>query len=316
MLIGRTPRFVDRFGSQWDTIQHIKDTRTIEALPRECVFIALNLEGWVDSVNEIGIAIVHASEQKQLSPLQAGDIDDFHQSNGIEVHTITILEQIRDRTPGPAKHSRQTIVAKEQVADVLDKVLADAKSHASTVVLIGYDMYTEFDWMSQYCPQLLDHFRHWVDVQELVEADCGARPSLAKLMAHLSGLDLPKTKRTGHRAATDAMKMLGVLSVLQAGESLKYHQPAYVKHHDRPPRLWERSAFRARLTAADGGLLPRELSTTQGLVNAFSTYDLKAVVVDDRTVIDGKARECWVSFHGQEPMHRFAADADRFTLCS
>lgn len=245
MLIGNTtPPFVARFGRIWHDTTHLKDITSVRALPDECVFVTFDVEGFTHSVHEIGMAVVRVATGKPLRPLRDADLNTFRNDNGIQAYTVNILENPRAQNRGPAKNSKQSFTSIGRVQYHLQQIFCRHRPKGCPLVLVGYDLYNDFDWMAHYCPMLLSYFTYWLDVQELVQADCGARPKLDRVMASLAGRDPQRVRHKSHRAAMDGVNMLAVLSVLMDGQKLTYVEQPYVNiTKSRVPSGWEKSAF-------------------------------------------------------------------------
>ena len=75
------------------------------------------------------------------------------------------------------KYGCDVTVRSNAVGETLNQTLPSIEQGSHHLALVGYDMYTEFD-CSRENPSFLSPFKHWLDVQELVAASCGSRPSL------------------------------------------------------------------------------------------------------------------------------------------
>lgn len=314
MLIGKEPAFVKLLGPAWQNVNHIRSREELKACVDDCILIAFDLEGWVTRVSEVGLATLRVSPAKPLLAFQDGNLGPFQEDNLIAGHTVMISEYLRDRTSLPAKYSDNRCVSKDDIERTLHEITPPNGSEAPKRILVGYDLYTEFEWVAQVCPSFLENFDYWVDVQELVEEACGSRPSLSKLMASPSGKDPATTNQYRHRAAVDAVKSLAVTSILVSDQEMNYKAPAPIKLHPRTPRKWEETAFRARITAEDGDRLPARISTPRSLAKQFSAYDLKIAFVDERKLLDGRAEEWWMAVYTEAKLDELAEAFDHSVI--
>ena len=61
-------------------------------------------------MHEIGIASVNITSSKPIVLFNGSDLDNFQQTNNIDVHTISVSEYTSDRKPGAAKYGDHRLV--------------------------------------------------------------------------------------------------------------------------------------------------------------------------------------------------------------
>jgi hypothetical protein len=81
-----TPRHVKELGTPWTEIRCMSQLNKISNDSSDTVLVAFDVEGWTESVNEIGLAYQHIRSSTTLKVLQHGDVDAFHDQNHVEAH--------------------------------------------------------------------------------------------------------------------------------------------------------------------------------------------------------------------------------------
>jgi hypothetical protein len=311
MLLGKEPEFAKRLGPIWQSTVPIQDLATLKKHITSSTLIAFDLEGHVAQINEIGLASLSISEVKKLQPLatEDGGLRRYYDENEVQAHTIIIWEEREKRKQEAIKYGGHVTVHKEEVGKTLLELLSTIGPD-SDLTLVGYDMYSEFDWISRECPSFLSRFKHWVDVQEIVEECCGSRPSLLNTLAAMKIIDRDPTKSHGHRAANDAVRTLAVLSNLVSFGSFDYQQDTRTKLFSTSPRHWRNFPFKARITTRDNSILPPCIKTPRALATLFKAYSPTAVLIDSRTAAVRGVRVWWVCVPSECTLDALAAGVD------
>ena len=186
-------------------------------------------------------------------------------------------------------------------------------------MLVGFDMYAEFRWISQECPQLASLFAAWVDIQEIIEKklECPG-PSLISAMNALGITDRSKgTGKKSHRASNDAVRCLAVLCGLISSNSPSHGIPC--REHkvcvfQKMPQFSRCShahtnPFTAFIPNSDGGILPTQYTAPRSLVGLFAKYELKAVAFNSREFLKHNGvRTWWISLSNLKSLEHLAAD--------
>lgn len=216
MLLRKEPDFAKRLGSLWRSVLRVQDLETLRKLMPNSTLVAFDIEDHVTSINEVGIAAVSISGANcALYPSSDGTVRTFCSENAVQAHTIMVREMLAKRGNDSIRYGDQVTVRDSEVSQTLVQKLSSL-GKSEHLILVGYAMYTEFDWTSRHCPDFLANFSSRVDIQDIVEACCGSHPSLSRAMAalKLSHRNPTKSLPHGHRAANDAVGTLATLASL------------------------------------------------------------------------------------------------------
>jgi hypothetical protein len=316
MLLSREPHFIKRLGAIWSSVSHIQDLSTLKKQLLGSTFVAFDLEGHVTRINEIGLATLHVAKSKPLHIPELGSIRTFYDRNKVHAYTVIIEEEQRKKTYEAIKYGNHVTVPNKEVGKTLHTILSALEEKSNQLILMGYDMYTEFDWISRACPSLLSRFNYWIDVQDAVEETCGSRPSLLNTMEamNLADQEAGKAQPSGHRASNDAVRTLAVLSTLLSVKTFEYHRLPTTKLLSTTPRHWDNYPFKARITAYDDCILPTCIKTPRALSAHFSAYRPMAVLINSRAAASKGVRVWWVCLRNRELLDNLADDVDRSIL--
>ncbi|KAI9694139.1 MAG: hypothetical protein M1822_003410 [Bathelium mastoideum] len=315
MLLGKEPQFVRRLGSIWDSVIHITNLDTLRECMMNSILVAFDIEGHVASINEVGMAYLHVSEAKPLRASQDGTLRTFHSQNAIQAYTIMVWEMRSKRRHEAIKYGDHVTVHRDVVCETLDQTLSSVEQRSRQLILVGYDMYTEFDWISRENPTFLSRFKYWVDVQELVEASCGSRPSHFNTMAAMNITDWNPTNSppSGHRASNDAVRALATLSTLVSLGKFEYQRVVATRLFSSSPRNWDNYPFKARVTTRDKDMLPACIKTPRALSSHFAAYEPVAVLINKRAATKG-VRVWWICVPTRDLLEKLAADMNGSVL--
>jgi hypothetical protein len=195
----------------------IPDLKTLKELIPRSFLVALDIESSVQGVSEIGLAFfrVHGEQGPQFPG--DGTLRTFYSENEVQAHTIQVRNKIAKKTSREAiKYGDTVVVDADQVASTVMQILS-LLDHNGSIILVGFDTYTEFKWISQECPPVSSIFTSWVDLQDIAfERSSVLRPGLLDTMNAMHIVDRREgTKaRKLHRASNDAVRCLAVLSGL------------------------------------------------------------------------------------------------------
>lgn len=313
MLLGKEPQFVRRLGPIWDSVVRISDLDSLQECMMNSTLVAFDIEGHVTSTNEVGMASLHVSEAKPLRASQDGTLRTFYNQNAVQAHTIMVWEMRSKKRHEAIKYGDCVAVRSNEIGETLNRTLSSQGSHH--LILVGYDMYTEFDWISRETPTFLSRFKYWVDVQELVEANCGSRPSLLNTLAAMRITDRNSAKSSlrGHRASNDAVRALAALSTLISLGKFQYERVAKTRLFSSSPRHWHKYPFKARITARNNDMLPACIKTSRTLSSYFAAYQPSAVLINNRAATTG-VRVWWICVPTRNLLEKLAADINGSVL--
>jgi hypothetical protein len=313
MLLGKEPEFVRRFGSLWNIITPISDTETLKKHFADTTLVALDIEGHVNNINEIGVSI---SLAQQLKAPGDGSLTTFYHQNALCAHTIMIEEMRSKKRHEATKFGDSMTVPRREVCGTLSQILSGVEQPEHQLILVGYDMYTEFDWISQNCPLILSRFHHWVDVQELAEQSCGLRPSLLKVLKAMNIRDRGAKSSTphGHRAANDAVRTMAVLSTLVSRGHFEYHPLQETRLLSCAPQNWKGYPFKARISTNVNDMLPSCIKTPKALSAYFESYNPIAVLINSKAALSKGVRVWWICFSSKDSLEKVVADLNGIVL--
>jgi hypothetical protein len=282
MLLKGNPKFCTKhIHSLWKA--KIPDLKTLEECIPESLLVAFDIEGFAHDINEVGFAIIHNKSQVPFLPLD-GNLGTFYSKNEVQAHTIEIREKGARKSYKRKKFGTSVTVGAADVGATLVQMLSGLDPKGTRkLILVGFDMNTEFEWISKKCPELSSLFTAWVDIQEIVEerSPCEFRASLVDVVNSLNFTGTGGMKgKSPHRAANDTVRFLAILSGLISLDSFvicKIPKVALLTHLPRPN---SRYPFTARVTAADEEKLPLEFNTPGSLSKVFAKYDPKAVAMN------------------------------------
>ena len=314
------PRFrTIHIGTLWKS--KIPDLKTLKERILSSLLVALDIESSVQGVSEIGLAFLRVHEQE---PQLCGDsaLQTFHSQNKVQTYTIQVLDRVpKKKTSREAiKYGTVVLVDVEEVGPTITQILS-AFNHNGYLILVGFNLYTEFRWISQDCPSLSEFFAAWVDIQEIASERSGVlRPGLIDTMDAMHMLDRQVGSKGPrmHRASNDATRCLAVLSGLVSLDSFTIPKtPPGVLLLAELPRPSSNHPFTARITTTDGSVLPSEFKTPRSLSTLFAEYEPKAVALNSRGFRSSKSngvRVWWLSFSTVESLERFTTKTDRSSL--
>lgn len=188
-------------------------------------------------------------------------------------------------------------------------------------MLVGSDLCRELRWISQECPSFISLFKIWVDLKDIASKSCGRpHPGLFDTMRALGISDSPSPVL--HRAANDAVRCFAVFAGLMTLDSstnpskdlegrLFIISPKDRKCrllHQRP-RLHKRHPFTARITTADGSILPSNFDTPHSLFEVFREFDPATVALNSHGILKNNGvKVWWFSFSGIELLKHFVTE--------
>lgn len=278
------------------------------------------------NVSEVGIAILPLNGQI-MQPYEG--IKQLHYEGGASAVTI----QIRERTALPKEKMLGQVIRSEpkDVASVIESMLSKYKGRR---ILVGFDLYNEYKWITDECPTIISCFTAWLDVQEFAMQRCKefaaetvpANPNPLGLSEILKAMDIRDERRHSktHYAINDALRSLIVLCGLASNPCLLselrsrpasrhsvqcYSQLKFTTGGAQHP-------FIARVsTAFNGGKLPPW--SPHVVARHFAAYtDLKAVGLNwkkEKDKVEG-ARFWKLSFRTVTSLERFIVEMNGSTV--
>jgi len=267
------------------------------------ILVAFDMEASPRMISEMGLAILLVGEN---TPRFCIGRCRFFDENDVQAFTIEIRE--RNKKDYEFKRHGETIHVENelQAGPAIEKILNDFQT-LGKLILVGYDLQMEFKWISEHYPSLASSFSAWVDVQELVTAQCeGVRLGLTGALQGLGIIDNRHNSQQ-HSAANDAVRDLAVLAGLLSGTTLiTTSQCKDQGYSSLPPikafRDWTQYPFSVRLATTDGGPLPQ--IPARDLAELFAGYDLKAVGLNRKDDV----HIWWMAFHTLESLKEFIRD--------
>jgi hypothetical protein len=318
----------------WDS--RIKDLTALQQNYSESIIVALDTEMSSQTtketpkprqdVSEVGIAIMPLNGQI-TQPYEG--IKQLHYEGGASAFTI----QIRERTALPKEKLLGQVIRSEpkDVASVIESILAKYKGRR---ILVGFDLYNEFKWITDECPTIFSYFAAWLDVQEFAMQRCKefaaesepanlSPPGLSDVLKVMNIRDQRRHLKT-HYAVNDALRSLIVLCGLASDPCLLsdmrsrpasrhsvqcYSQLKFTTGGAQHP-------FIARVsTAVNGGKLPPW--SPHAVARHFAAHtDLKAVGLNwkkEKDKVEG-VRFWQLSFRTVESLERFIVEMNGSTL--
>ncbi|KAI9691175.1 MAG: hypothetical protein M1822_008795 [Bathelium mastoideum] len=307
------PNFdVKKMGLLWKS--EISDLRALKSIIPGSTLVSLDIESSTQGVSEIGLAFLHVNGQ--VPHFYPGDgTKSFYAQNKIQAHTV----QVRDRLPKSkmkvARHFGDVLLVNaEEVALTLRRMLSD---RTDKLILVGFDFYNEFKWISQECSFLSTIFTAWVDVQEIAFKQSDRSGDLRfSLSDTIRALEIKDWYGDRHRASHDAVRCLAALSgIIKLDRFTVPSRVAEVKLHSKLPPPNHSHPFTARVTTTEGCKLPPEFQTSRMLSKHFEEYDLEAVALNRPGFLKANGVGVWwLSFSNLDSLKRFVADIHGSTL--
>ncbi|KAF2436764.1 hypothetical protein EJ08DRAFT_691085 [Tothia fuscella] len=201
---------------------------------------------------------------------------------------------------------------------VRNSIAAAISNHTGNVILVGWAMLTEFNWMSSHCPTLPSLFNEWVDAQDLVSERARTLPPSLKRAENALGIsDKKGTRPLKHEPSNDCVRMLAVTTGLLTRESLKIPpRPKTIERFKRLPKRHEsKYHFTARITDKYGQALPKHVQKAADLIAQFEAYDLVAVGRNITGAIEEHGvKNWWVALDTEEALDKFYTEIDGSVL--
>lgn len=341
-LKGGVPRFkIDHIQSFWDS--KIPDLATLKELLPGSFLVAFDIESSpnptarIPNVNEIGLAFLQAKEEENWPQLpKDGELGTFYDQNDIQAHSIQVRGRISKKNSGREgiKFGNKVFVDADQISQTMVQMLS-ARGHKGGLILAGFDLYTELEWISRQPPSFSSLFTAWVDLQEIALEHAGLAASAAGVgllhtmhAMHIVDRKSDAARKKTHRASNDAVRCLAVLCGLISLDSFSIpSKPPKVLLLSEVPRLPEplppsklRTAnykypFTARIKATDGSALPAEFATPSSLSRLFAKYEPKAVAINSSAASKPNGVKIWwVELPCLESLERFTADVNGSTV--
>ena len=318
MLLVKEPPFANRLGSLWHTVTHIPDLETLKQCILDSTLVAFDIEGRSTRIQELGLASLAVTAEKSPCLPSDGELRSFYQQNAVQAHTIKIRGRESKNRAESIKFGDCVTVKKYEASATLTQILSTiAASSTGRLILVGFDMYMEFDWISRECPSILSRFEYWVDAQEIAEERCRSHPSLLNTLAAMNITDRPPgaPAPSNHRASNDAVRTLAVLSGLSSLDIFKCGKASVTKLFSSPPEHWQDFRFKALITTSDNDVLPVHIRIPHDLSAHFAAYNPKAVLIDRHTFDRSNGvREWWVCLPSPALLDVFATDVDGSVL--
>jgi hypothetical protein len=170
-------------------------------------------------------------------------------------------------------------VNEAELSNELLRLVSSALKPSDSPILVGFSLYTEFKWISGYCPSLTSLFVGWVDLQDTVAENSGTvDPGLLHTLNAMKIVERPPGSNppNRHRASNDAVRCLAVLAGLICLDSFavptKIYKPVKLALLSKLPAPIRKYPFTAPVTTADGGIIPPEYNSPKSLYELFKRF--------------------------------------------
>lgn len=316
MSLGTESQFVRRFGSAWSE-KKIPNLETVKSHLDNAILVAIDMRGWLTSISQVGLASTHIcpSNPLQVAEDQGSTLQTFYDMNNIQAHALTIpvFSKKRRRSQEGIKFGNHESTNRDDVEKRLNELVSGLTKESVPLILVGFAMYNNFEWISLHYPSFFSHFKYWVDVQNLVEECCGSHPGLSNTMSALNihhgtpGKDIAYD----HKASNEAVRTLAVLATLMSRGNFVYQAPP--QELRLRARNWSKLPYKARITSVDNGLLPDCIRTPRELGNRFAAYQPNRILINNRASTSGVS-VWWLSFSSRHSLDRFALEIDHSVM--
>jgi hypothetical protein len=265
------------------------DTRSIEPLWRSKIdnietvreqikgatLVAFDIESSFNITTELGLSMLVVNQNN--SHACTGRLR-FQHENHVQAFTFEIGAKCNHGNEYVYRRDMiQRVWSDQEAAAAIEKTLRRFRK-ASKLILVGYDVYVEFRWLSEN-PTLASQFSAWCDVQELLSVHSdGAQIGLGHALLGLKIID-NRLSVNGHSAANDTVRTLAILAALLDGKEFVPPPPRILRYHYVPSykSFTPHAKFgeAVRISNESGGPLPRR--EPADLIQLYSAFDLKAV---------------------------------------
>lgn len=294
----KTSHIEPTWSAEIETIGHLKNHML------NTILVSLDIEACRGAVSELGLAMLAVNED---NPHYCIGRSRFFDENNVQALTI----DFREKPTRNYEHKRhgQTLQVKDEheASVIMEKTLSEI-CDGKKLILLGYDMYTEFQWISERRPAMALYFSAWIDVQELIARKC-SEPQLSLTNA-LRALEIIDNRHgtTRHSAANDAVRIVAVLAGLLKDKTPVIERPikpSVLRYTKVPSRrdcgAHTKYLFSARIATKDYELLPK--CTLADLCKAYAIFDLKAV--DMNSCKNKPIRIWWFAFNTLKSLEDF-----------
>jgi hypothetical protein len=147
MLLKGNPSFqVKHISSLWES--KIPSLKALKGFIPGSLLVAIDVQFPSQGTSEIGVAFLPVNTEQSLQLPGDGTLRTLYHQNAIQTHTIEIYDRMLKRHPGEGvKYGSSISVDAENVTATIVKLISATK-HAGSLLLVGFDMYAEFKWMS------------------------------------------------------------------------------------------------------------------------------------------------------------------------
>ena len=201
MKLKGDPKFdIKNISPLWASkIAHLRELKL--TLP-ESVLVAFDIESSVQGISEIGLAFLRASSQSPQFHSDGGT-QSFYVQNQVQAHSIQIRNRIsKSATRETTIFGDTLLIDIEEIDTVFKNVFSN---YTDKLILVGFDIYSEFNWMSQECPSLSSYFTAWIDIQEIASERSGRSEDIRlSLSDTLRALNI----KDWHKKSTQHLMML------------------------------------------------------------------------------------------------------------
>jgi hypothetical protein len=294
----------------------IQDLTTLKDRIPCSLLVAFDLEFSIHGISEAGIAFLRLTKEQPAPALpDDGTLRTFYAQNNIKTYSIQVCERIKKKTSREAvKYGSIMPVNDKELGITILQLISSARSHSEPTILVGFSLYAESKWISEFCPSLASLFTACVDLQEIVAEKSGIGSSgLLDAMNAMKIVDRPSGTNppSKHGASNDAVRCLAVLAGLLGLDAFTFPSK-FCKHVrlaclSRIPTPSKKYPFTARITTADGGILPPHYNTPISLYELFKKYLPNAVALNSQNGLPKSNgwKVWWLSFSSIEFLREF-----------
>lgn len=209
--------------------RQIKDLETLQRRMPGSILIGFDMTPAPNEVREFGLAVLEVND---ANPHYSEGRTRFYEENNVKAYTWEVKPRLpnyeykRHGVTIKVKSEEEAEQAMQKLCDELSNIWeARDSSEFRRLILVGWNLYTEFHWMSRKYDNLFRHVSDWIDVQDLVATQTGGEEmELAKALNALGIID-NRNNPNRHSSANDAVRSLAVLAALLDGKEV-YGGPA------------------------------------------------------------------------------------------
>ncbi|KAK0702729.1 hypothetical protein B0H67DRAFT_675898 [Lasiosphaeris hirsuta] len=290
----RTKQWQSLWESNVSNLAALKDVFQSSA----STFVAIDTEGYHSKgdigVTEIGIAVLPHRDQVPAGNATK-NLETFFDKSSIQSHSFRIQgRERREKGRDAYQFGESRHIEPREIEPVLVSLFASLKDQFQHLVLVGFDLSSEFMFLASDLHTITPFVSSWVDLQELVADISGSKTSKPSMRYPLLALGFPSgglsvPNKSQHSAGNDAVRELAILvKLLGLPESSippQIHKTSSQASRSRPLRMfWDSCRPRPKelypfiaTVHLTGGKLTCIIKNLEGLQRIFAKYEPTAV---------------------------------------